>query len=879
LKIARKNEHTFHLKSLNVEDQYLKLKIALAENNLDEAIAAVRSIVDSSAKPPPLLGKELGIVIKDVYDHLCVVSVHAFYTTMEQHLSPAIFDGIHEILKQPVELTIYWANKMDVVYRERLARELREKIKGKDYNGAIRRIQKLFQGARTPEDTQHTIEYVGNNLGSLENDQPTVNHVLEQLLRSPDQYGFDEQTLRNLESSKTQRLQTIFRMRVENREIEWNRALVEATVELRGHLPRPTLISEPAPEETENFAEVIKAILRIPFYRNSVEHVYDVLILLVEFCPREISIASARSGIEPRVHATLGPRAQYVVNNVFSRICSETSFCEFFLKFTKRIQETHYLRMAIELMGAFRSEVFFDFLMECQEDKKLLPIRGEVIDALGRIGNEKATLALLTTLRDVLKGRIIDPPKMREASRVINALGHLTKSKRLNPNERNVIINQTIELIPPQELPLRLEASLTLFDYQPAALDQGALEWAAESLVQGLWMSSLQPEFAQGDDRQATILGFREKIVNVLIRIGKAGLPKILEIADSNLAHYGGAYLALAEVLEKIRDERAVPLLEKMLLNAFIVDETKISKYRRDKYWDSAEGARREIPKDTITAALVHALNEIGGERAENFLVHVFRQIQSKHLPPPGKETASFLLEANMRISRAKGRSAFASPHDESTIAIEETPADRVVVERLLKSLKSWSLFSNLETRKRKIAAIQELTQRKSLEAIEPIAQALADKDKLVQNAAMTALLDYGSPESSKTVFDTLFYILLDLLRNASKRHRDQLEDVFIRLAISNPQCLPRLHQVIAQESNPTLRARASTILMRIERERKFVKAVEDSSWQVEIDDSKEPRLSMKPVTEVERRRQYYVERQKWVRGGKKGPPPERPLE
>ena len=95
---------------------------------------------------------------------------------------------------------------------------------------------------------------------------------------------------------------------------------------------------------------------------------------------------------------------------------------------------------------------------------------------------------------------------------------------------------------------------------------------------------------------------------------------------------------ALANTLEEIGDERAVPLLEQMLRTAFLFDEdANRSSLLEEKTVDAASGEVRPLERDELIHGLLYTLKKIGGNAGIKVILDYADQVQGGRLQPPGR--------------------------------------------------------------------------------------------------------------------------------------------------------------------------------------------------------------------------------------------------
>ena len=869
-----------------MDQKFGAIRQSLREGDMEGCGQGLAHLALHATQSPDELGTELGEFFRDEYRDFVIRPVHQLYKQLETWIPAELAAPIKAALQPDLALTTEWARKLEGLYRERQAREMRGNIRAKEYEAAAVNVRALIATEAKAGNRGSVAGYLGSILGSLENDQDHVDRLVRVLERNPKNFGLDANLLAAAQKAREDRLKVLASMRVENRELEWNRLLVETTVEIKNFLPGPNEVGDPTQEEDEKFRRFVASAFNVVLFFNNLDRLVDVSLLFAEFCPKELSFVGAQSGVERRLYLTLGPKARRVADEVLARVGAHPVVGDLYLSFAGKYRDTLGAQTVFEVLGALRNPKFFPLLMQSLTDKKYAEHRNEIIDSLGFIASEEATESLLALLKEICSRRMIDPPAQRRATKLLVALGRISRNPRLTPPLRNQLVSRITAMIPDTDLHLLETAAVYLFFYKPDQLEQSLIDWAVGALVKNLWNLDKSPEFAKGGERQSSFLGFRQRMVETLTAIGERGLPTLIREADRLSLRYSGAYFAIGELLQKIGNPDALPLLEKLINNAFMTDENEAGKYAKETYWDATSQSRKDLAKDQVIGSLVFAVTKIGGRRADDLVLNYYRQIQSGMLHSPGDETSRYLFDAAQRIQREGGpamkESAAQDEEFRSDLLLEGPPADPL---ELIKDLTAF-YFSSATKRKKKIAAMVELARRKDPAAIESIIKHLGDKDALIRAAAATALLEFGSPGVKTTTFQLLARELVEALPGAKDDMRAEIVKLLRHLRPYQEPLKGVLKEYLDTNDNGAIRAEVSRLIREAEAKQQQQRpgpeagaagAGQAASGSTPPSSAQPVTAGEKKMTELEKKRAFLLARQEWIRGGKKGPPPQPP--
>ncbi len=578
------------------------LKRHLTRGDVNAALGISKKAVEGGFAAPAEVAEKLGTAIAELYDQFLVEPVERFAEQVDSVLPEDAAAALKAQIEPRISLTHKWKKKIEDLFAERTAREIHDAIRTEAYDAAIERCEALFATTNTPEGQRRIAALLGNIFGTLENAQSNVAKVIRRLYARSAKSGISHEMIGLIESATRERLTLIYKSHFESRNVEWNRGLATTAVEMKQFLPLPTEIGKPEPDDNAKFDSLIRSILRcllLPPHRGNW---YDIVLLLVEFCPREVSIAGASSGVEARLFNALTPRQKRVAISVLTMLGKNKSVVNALLKFARANQHNRYHQLAIELLGGLKAEESADYVIQCIEDRRLQSVWDEAVGALGTLASPRVRTKLLTLLREILKSRTIGPQHRKKVTHILKALAKISRNKNLSPKERNTLIRDVIEILGDKDRRLNVFAAQNFFLVRSEEINPAFRAWAVERLVEGLWLQDTSPAFAKGPlsgaAPQRTFLGHREQVVDTLVNLGPEFLPNIIEMAERFLIHYSGAYMAIGEVLAKIGDERAVPLLDKLLTATLVIDDSAKGKYEKEHYWDGAAEARKVLNKD-----------------------------------------------------------------------------------------------------------------------------------------------------------------------------------------------------------------------------------------------------------------------------------------
>jgi hypothetical protein len=853
----------------------------LSRGELERAFAEARELCAESGLSSEENAKALLRGLNHLYAHLAPAPVHAFLRNADQALEPPLAQTLRKGMKTRLERTAEAVDVLRAMRRERLAREVRSLIRTRDLKGAAQGVRDMAGTARDDKDPNAIVNYIASTLGTLDHDQDRVARLLDSIHHAPSSFGLKPEQVATLNDAVSRQHAGLAGAGLEGREREFTRVLLQAVVDMRNRLPLTLAVGEPTDEETAAFYEELHALFRAFVLQGREDGMIDITNLLVEITPRDPrSVGPAVAG-EERLFLSLNPRQKLCVVRALRRLGELPRVPALYVKFANSSLARGSLIPVVEVMGGLGRVEFYDFILSAYRNRKLDDPRFSCIDALGRIEQEAATDLLMGRLAELLSAKPFDPPKRREAEALSTALGRIARSRNVSEDRRNEIVRAAVGLIPASDTQMGLRAALDFFSYQAGKLSADLIAWAVHSVVQALWGQDQRPEFAREEQGSSLVLGFRQEMAELLVRLGRPALNPFLAAVEPYSTRYSGAFLAVAEILEKIGDARALSLLQKLALNAWMASEDQPTKYFQETYYDPADETSKPMTRDRIIHAILYTVSQIGGSAGHRYLVDTARQVRAKQLDSPGDQTSSFLMEHLMARAPevdAEREEDVGGPEYDPVLAADN-PLVGAPIEDVVKELHKIHLIPGAK-RTRKILAIQEIVRRRYAEAIPDLVDQLGDKDAMVRSGAVTALQDFGAPGGREATLTLLGETLIAQLGATRGQRRDNVRALLRHMGPRREPFKSLILRAYEVDPGAGLKAELSKII-RTERlkapvgmdEEEFAAADRPAPPPEEESEEEAPT----PAGELDVRRVYFLARRAWVAGGKKGDPPEPP--
>jgi HEAT repeat protein/gas vesicle protein len=822
-----------------------------------------------------------------IYRDFVTEPVHEFALQAADALPEEIADTVTKALNRLIRMTNEWTERMQKVREERLARELRDLLRQKHMEASLQRIEKLVRAAGSDVDSQiQRAQYIGQVIATCVNHPREGEQLISLAGRAPERLGLNSAMIAEMKKAREDRQRDMMAANLANIENQWVVVLKASQVEIMNQLPDKNKLGEPDENDLRTAGDLFRSVLRVPLSTGDADLFNDATLLLVDFAPRAVSLTARSSGVETRSHGSLGVRAKLAVARTFMDIGKNEAVTRAYRDWARNELDGFYGAQIIELMGEFRTETYEPFFLELWRQREMRPLHPVLATALGNLASPDAASLLLEELKEKLSAKVIEPQTVAEARRIMEALGRILRSQRTSEDLRQIIVTRTVEAVPESNSALVLAAVTEIVGAKPESLHPKHREWAIRGLVAGLFLQDQSTAMHTGPERQASILGSRTPIVAALRRVGKADPDVVLREIEKRSMTVNGGMIGAAEVLEQLGGERVVPVLEKMLLNALLMDESRRSNYEKETYWDAADQTRKELTPDLIAAPLVHALGTVGGSHAEKVLRDILERIRSGRVASPGEETLATLAKfvgvssrhlANVEKeedSHLRDSKILGLPGHAHTI-VELDPDE---VRQLIKALNSSYLFSGSAKRTQaKVTALNRLAQLTPVEALDAVLKCLSDKDPIVRSAAIAAAAEFGSADQPTYQIEQVLDETLKRLEHKDGEVRLTALSVLKELGPKRPEVRQRIVEFAKLTDSAELRARLKEVLegggKRGSSEVEYI----PHGRQEERPPEEEIPSANVPVSKLDLKHQYFEARRAWIEGGKRGDPPKPP--
>jgi HEAT repeat protein len=799
----------------------------------------------------------------------------------EEEIVPALGPAADVVLAPLAEdLALYhnWRQRLASIALERLADEFRSAVKANDRKRAFELALSVLDTADSADQRRQRAKQIANILGGMVAEKERTAALLRELAGRAADLKLDGPAV-GLMFEEYERAGVAAFRRETAAASQARLELIQATVELSRSLPDRMALHEPSEEDIERFLKPIRAIVAVSLTSPRLERFYEATLLFVEFSPKELSTTGAMAGVEQRLYSSLGRTARLVAAKVFTTVGSVQLVWESYAQFAEQaISNKRIAQSIVETLGLLRNPRAVPLLVKWANDKKL-DVRAEVISALGAIGDESAINQLMTILRESLREKVLVGEARRDAIAAINALGRA--SRGLDPTKRAAIMKQVVRALPPTDNELAVRTALAFLQGNLENFDRELLQWAATVATRALWTVD-RPELAR--QAKAAPLGFRQPLIEFLERLAPYALDTINKVALEQAKTFCGAYLALGELYGRIANPDALPVLRQLLMNTFLHEDKPKTPYLRETVLEPGTEERSELTRDKVLASLIYAVSKTPCEEADELLAELFEQVRSGRLPRPGQEAADILMQAYMKVAQKRGEGPLGVFPGAQGAAQEES-ADAAATSSLSAEEAAWlhdleaTFLLASKRRARRVAALAGLAKHRTLAALPKIIEHLLDKDALVAAAASTALQDFARAPVTPRVLERLHSELLHALQIGKDPLRQKVVQVLEKLG---PRKAPLKERLEALLQSGSLDGTAQQLVRRLlaappAGTGATAPAAGSSSAQPTVAAAPAASAGPKHLSELEKRRQYLLARQAWVRGGKKGPEPQPP--
>ncbi len=844
-----------------------QIQSLLSAGRTSEAVQATLALSGENISAPLSLPLSAAL---ELYNIFVVDSVEVYYDELQKILSGDAKRVLEEVLGTRIAMTRTWKKRMEEMFIERRARDIHAAVRAHDQTGAEAICVELLSRESSEEGRRRMAALIGNVFGTLETEQGEVSKVLSRL---PGQYralGLSSEMFSITEKTMKERLALLYKSQQDHRAQDWNRALAAAVSTLKGSLPSVMVFGQADGEAREGFADALRSIIRCRYYQQGGAAWEDILDLLVEICPREVSQTGAAAGVETRLYNLLTPAQKRTIIEVMVELGENDSLTGDIMAFARNAAGARHGQYAVEVLGGMKAEGAFGFFLEMLKARPSLALRRALIAAMGSLAAPQARAVLVKLLDSAMKGSPVTPQRRQLGEELLLGLAKASRNKALLSEERNGLIRDVIEILGMKDARLNVLFGENFFLVRQEEINAAYRSWAAERLAEGLWLKDTAATFARGpragEGGGRTHLGFREGIVNALERLGAEFLPVIINVAEQRIIHYCGAYMAIGEIMGRIGDARAVPLLDKLLSAALLADDGALGKYEQEEYWNAAGETKERLDRDMIASSLAYALNKIGGEKADAVIEEYFQAFQSGRYQSPGTATMEILFKAHQRIQSEKS----VEDKDESLEAQgSDTQGTVEDVEGAIHDLTRGYFLTGAEKKRlAKIRALQTLGRAREARAIAIAADHLADKDPMVAGAAATCLLDYNMPPMPVETLHMYLHEIVSRMLKAKPDVKRKMEEILRKLGPERDVMRDRIRAAVEMETHPTLRFSMEKIFA-------AQLAPMPGAPPGEVADNKSAAgMKRGPVSELEARRRFMQARREWIAGGKKGDPP-----
>jgi HEAT repeat protein len=820
-----------------------------------------------------------------IYRDFVTEPVHDFARHAADGLPEEIASTVEKALNRLIRMTEEWSERLVQARDERLARELRDLLREKNFEASLTRIRLLATPPGSDlEEQVRRARYIGQVIGTCVNHPREGEQLIAQVGRAPEKVGLNSALVAEMKKAREERQRDMMAANLANLENQWIVVLKNTQVEILNLLPDKNKLGEPDEDDMRTVGDLFRSVLRVPLARKDPDLFLDATLVLVDFAPRAISNSARSSGVEMRSHGSLGVRAKLAVARTFMEIGKSEAFTKPYRQWADKQLESPYASQIVELMGELRTESYEPFFLELWRRREGKVLRPTLASALGNLASPDAAAMLLEDLKERMSVKVIEPQTVAEGRRLLEALGRILRSQRTTEDLRQIIVTRTVDTIPESDPALVLSAVTEIVGAKPEALHPKHREWAIRGLVAALFLPDQSTPMHTGPERQSSILGSRQPIVAALRRVGKTDPDVLIREIEKRSMTVNGGMIGAAEVLEQLGDERAAHVLEKLLLNALMLDEKKRSEYQKETYWDAAEQVRKPLTADMISAPLVHALGTLGGSHAEKVLREILERIRSGRIQSPGEDTLTTLAkfvgirtrhlahaeaeeDSGLRDSKVLGLPGLAHQ------IVELDPQE---VRQLIKTLSSSYMFSGASKRvAAKVTALNRLAQITPVEALDATLKCLSDKDAIVRSAAITTVAEFGSPDKPAYQIEQVLEETLKRLDQKDADVRATALAVLREMGPRRPEVRRRILDFAKLSDSTDLRMRLKEVL-------------EGRSGKGDIDfvphekqpgtgSSEEIETANAAISKLDKKREYLEARRMWIQGGKRGDPPPMP--
>lgn len=842
------------------------------------------------------IAKAAGAVYRDL---LPPEPVHEFVEGVADAIPGTVGATVAKAVGRLVELALEWEAKVRSCYEERLARELRDFVRAKDWASAMRNLGALCESSSgDDEDRRARVSYAGNVLGTLVHQPNEAKYLATLAAREPDAVGLTPALADLLEKSRESRHQQMMGVDMANVENQWTATLRSVQAEAMHVHPRKNEMGEPDEDDLRVVGDMYRSILRVPLLAHTEDMFTDAVLLITDFLPRAPGRVAAGHGVEGRAFTEMGFRARKAAVLCLADIGKSEAFAKRFLSWAKPAAESGANPgRIIEMLGAMRHPSYAPVLVGWWSNRALRDRRPELVAALASLATPEAAEILLAELERLLADKAesfgefasrvnvsyaslktsakgVDAGKFKQAMGLVTALGRIARSPRTDDEAKRSIVQRVVDLAPPDERRFNAAVATALLAAAPDAVLDRDVGWAVSALVDGLWVPDQSHALQAEADRSDTALGARAPLVKALARLGKRDIKAVVNALDRKAGTVGGAFPAAAEALEQLGDPKGVPVLEKMALAALTQELPEDDPSRKETVWDPATRTRVPLTQDAVTAPVIHALGTIGGPEAQAALEHIRDRIQSGRCLPPGTETMRFLqrfagIAAKPAAKEPAADGAKAAGAPASALDDEQ----RREAAKHAKTLRSSMLLKGAAKKAQlRIEALARLAALRDPDALEAIEAHLGSSNPMVQSAAVAAMAAYGALDQPIGMLDQVFGAMRRALASDDDARRKAAAKLLKEIGPHRREVRSRIAAWAKQAGDGPERVQLSRMLDSAG----FDSAGPSASDDAPASAAPDPRAT-RELQKLSAKQEYFRARQEWLSSGKKGPEPVRP--
>lgn len=843
----------------------------LVKGETGAALALVGNLAEKMG--PEEGGKHLGRLLKERLDQFYVAEVYRLANAFSDQFSEALIQRALAFPKAHWQRIKNWRGLLKELHGESQARQVRGLVRHRKLDEAaglcVNLLKNAEAGSRIPLARQ-----IGAILGSMIADRARAEKTLENVEKQINRLSLGTETAEALQGTFAETQKNVSLSQLEQQEQQWNRMHTEVVVQLIRKLPGAGATGPPSQEEEDRFYLELHAFFCAFFLDAKHLRFADAARVVQEFCPLDPRAVGPVEGVEDVAFLRISENGRIASVRALRRLGEKERLAKALADFSGKSDGGLQKKFLIRLMGGLANGHFRPILEKMLHSGDSKELWGELVDALGRVGDAKSCQLLQKHFQALAKKKPLDPPVVRNLSVVLAALGRIARHPKTPAESRNAIVRFVLEHLP-QNSEIKRLALGHLFRVDPEEMELELRLAGARMATHLLWMPDPKTQLDRGNPNQRTELGFREELTDILIALGNPVLPAVLETAETHLMQYCGAFWAVGETLTQIGDPSMTSLVEKMVTVALKTDESALPESRKETFFDAAQENFVALGKDKVVHSLLYALKEKGGETGQAALAEIARQVADRDLPNPGGEAASFLGE--MLIQNRDKPKASKSLQDRINSSGSQAPRPRQKdsVKELQKDARGKGLFG-VKMEKR-ISAIQELGARCDLEALPTLCGVLNDKDKMAAKAAETALRHYLKPSRGDNFLRRALFEILEQMREASKPGARAIQEFLARAKPNKDPLNTLLMRTMKTEKDERFKRKIGEIFAIAQNSPAARAGLRDEANPDLGDEEALNEMAQKQQERLQMKRDYLAARRAWIAGGKKTAEPKPP--